>query len=204
MWLSNGKSGQSPTLIPNFSRMTAAGSSEVMSVLSPLDVANEFPRTAATATVTVGGSIVAGTTATITLSNPVLKSNDIYAQSISVTYTVLSTDTLDSVAAGLASLINTNKTARFFDVSATVSGDVITINWSGPVGNQTELAVSTSADVTLTASAGTLSGGEGPIVPFENFSATFGNSTVDFEIGNPYVIDYMQVTTLISQGFPII
>jgi len=207
MFLSNGKSGQSPTLLPNFSRTTAAGSSEVMSVLSPLDFENSNPRVAATATVTVSGTIAAGDTCSITLTNPVVTNNVLggaFASSIVADYVVASTDTLASVASALATLINSNATARFYDVEAAVSDDVITIKWGGPVGNFSTLAAVSGTSIVLTKSASELSGGSGPIVPFQNFSAVFGSATIDFATGNPYVLDYSQSSLLINQGFPIV
>lgn len=74
--------------------------------------------TAVPATATVGGTITANDTITLTASGGV---------AAAVTYTVKSTDTLATIAAGLAALINANATLVAYGVFASSLAAVVTI-----------------------------------------------------------------------------
>jgi RHS repeat-associated protein len=87
------------------------------------------PNNNGNSTVTVGGSTTTGDQVTLTAYNPSLG-----AGPESLTYAVLSTDTLTSIAAALTSLINADSKLPSLGVSATSTGAVITIAVSGGAG----------------------------------------------------------------------
>jgi hypothetical protein len=196
---------QSPTLIPNFSIPVGSNGRGLMQQ-GPAEYLAANPRANASATVTVGGTVTAGDTVTITLTNGVFSNSQIAQpnSAVSVTYTVLSTDTLDTIAEALAELLNENALLRYY-VRADAAGAVVTINWPGPVGNLTALAVSTSSGstVTLTESAASLSGGSGPVYVWENFNWSQGGGVKSFFIGNFYDVSSM-LSRLVQFGMPII
>ncbi len=87
------------------------------------------PNSNGNTTVTIGGSKTTGDQLTLTAYNPSLG-----AGPESLTYTVLSTDTLTTIAAALTSLINSDSKLLSLGVSATSTGAVITIAVSGGAG----------------------------------------------------------------------
>jgi uncharacterized protein (TIGR03437 family) len=105
-------------------------------------------------TVVVGGTITAKDTLTLTIGEPTGTTTNAY------TYTVLSTDTVDTVAQGLVAVINASNSGAgdpnvlvYDEVSrATI---VIVARIPGPNGNNISLATSTSSSATIT---GTTSG----------------------------------------------
>jgi hypothetical protein len=142
---------------------------------------------AATAVVTVGGTVAAGNTASVTFTSPALSAP------VTVTYTALSGDTIQSVAEGLASEINQNTTLGFYDVIATTEYDTVAdeakvvVNWPGPLGNLCVLSEAVTGSVTLTLSnSGVLSGGAGPVIPLNTFSVRLGGSATWFYQDTPF------------------
>jgi uncharacterized protein (TIGR03437 family) len=105
-------------------------------------------------TVVIGGTIQANDVATVTIN------------SVNYTYTVLSTDTLDTVAQGLVNAINSanagagDPNVLVYD-QKTLATIVLVARIPGPNGNNVTLAtsVSSSADITATASGASLAGG---------------------------------------------
>ncbi len=180
-------SRQSPTLLPNFS-IPVGSNGRGMQKLSPGQFANLYPRVNSTATVTVGGTAASGDVATLTLTNPAWKNPNlgITGASITVTYTLGASDTLDTVAEGLASAINESAAAPF--VIATAELGVLTISWPGPVGNFTTLAQTATGALTLTLSASSMSGGSGPAYVWDNFRWTARAQVSDYYMGNFYIL----------------
>lgn len=91
----------------------------------------------------IGGSKTTGDTLTVTVYDA-----GISGGSQAVTYTVASTDTLTSIASGLASAITSNSTVKNIGVSATSSGTVVTIQSNST--NPTTYRQSTSSGATET------------------------------------------------------
>ncbi len=180
-------SRQSPTLLPNFS-INAGSNGRGMLKLSPAQFLLANPRVSASATATVGGTAASGDIVTVTLSNPIWKNPNlgISGGSVTVTYTLGASDTLDSVAEGLASAINSSAAAPF--VVATAELAVLTISWPGPVGNFTTISQTVTGAITLTLSAGTLSGGAGPTYVWDNFRWTARSQVSDYMMGNFYLM----------------
>jgi RHS repeat-associated protein len=104
-------------------------------------------------TFTVGGTVSAGNTLTISAARPMFPSGG----TENVTYTVLSGDTLSSIAAGLVSLINADATLQGFGVSATSAGATINLVSYSPDPQTYTSSVSSGATETLTAGFGSTS-----------------------------------------------
>lgn len=186
-FLSPQSNSQSPTLLPNFSINVGSDGRGLLKV-SPAQFLAQNPRTNATVTATVGGTAASGDVVTVTLTNPVWNNGNlgITGGAVTVTYTLSGTDTLDSVAEELATLINTSAAAPF--VIATATAAVLTISWPGPVGNFTTVARTVTGALTLTLSAGTLSGGGGPTYVWDNFRWTARAQVSDYYMGNFYLL----------------
>ena len=113
----------------------------------------------AAGSVVVGGTISAGNDATITIGNPTASG----ANTIAYKYTVVSSDTLESVAVALTKLINAGKEDP--NVLAIEDAGLATIHLiarqPGLAGNNITLTttLSTNATLSLTASSSNLSGG---------------------------------------------
>ena len=114
----------------------------------------------AEASVVVGGTITSGNTLTVTIGNTNVAGT---AVTVNYNYTVLSSDTLDSVAVGLTKVINAGNGDP--NVLATEETGFATIHLiarqPGVNGNNITLATSasTSATVTVTANGASLQGG---------------------------------------------
>ncbi len=190
---------RNPTLIPSFDKpvMSAGGTLDHQSPASFL-AAN--PRTDATITATIGGTITAADTVAITLT-----SGAIAGGSITQTYTVGGADTTASIANSLATLFNNSAAAQAENIRATVAGSVITIYVSGPVGN-TVVATKTAAGtetVTFSGTGGALTGGTGPVFAVNNFTFHWKGTNTAYWYGQPYIIPTDALAAMAAQGMPI-
>jgi hypothetical protein len=183
------------TLLPQFNIPTLLNGTTTAT--SPADLLVLEPRNNASATATIGGTVTAGTTVSL-----VLTQNQLPGGAVTYTYDVLSGDTLASIAAGLASLIAADPVAQSFGIYATTDEAVVTVNWPGPAGNFAVLTGSASADETVMISPdnGALSGGTGPIIPTQNFEVQWAGSTLVFWQGMPQQVSYQILGTMIAQG----
>lgn len=194
---------RNPTLIPNFDRSVANGST--IDHENPATYLANNPRTNATETVTLGGTTTTGDTVALTFTQAQLPSG-----AVTVTYTVISGDTvIAEVAAGLASLINSSASLGAFEIYATTVDAVMTVNWPGPVGNFCVMtkAVTGSATETVTlGNSGVFASGAGPIIVTDNFDfAPNGSSQPSsYFHGNVYVLGYDVITQMVAQARPII
>ncbi|HEY9773365.1 MAG TPA: cysteine peptidase family C39 domain-containing protein, partial [Planktothrix sp.] len=100
-----------------------------------------------TCTATIGGTITASNTVTITTHDPALAGGQ-----KSDTYTVLAGDTTTTIATGLKNLINADTSLQAIGVSATSSGAVVTM--SSTSTNVTTYTTSTSGGATETLTLG--------------------------------------------------
>lgn len=181
-WFNGVGDQRNPTLVPMYDHTAMInGSQNTLSVAEYLD---EFPQVAASETVTLGGTVTSTDTVSITGTNASESST------ATVTYTVGSTDTADSIANGLADGISANSTLSDF-IEAYSSSGVITVTAinPGPGGNSIKLAVSKSSGatetITLGNSNGNLSGGSGPIIPLTNFEFMYNGTLMNFWRGIP-------------------
>jgi YD repeat-containing protein len=101
-----------------------------------------------TDTATVGGTVTSGNVLTITAHDAGLSGGQ-----EAVSYTVLGTDTLTTIAAGLAAAVNADTHLQAIGVSATSSAAVITL--SSTSVNVTSYTESTSGGATETITLGT-------------------------------------------------
>jgi hypothetical protein len=194
-------SAQNPLLVPDFYTPVSTGGA--MARLSPNQMLGSAPykRTAATATVTLGGTWANGDTATITFTNGVFAS---YGNPRTITVTAPSGATPSSVADQLVAAIEADPVLASFGVQASNVAGVITLSQLGPVGNFTNIGVSkVSASGTITDSASVLSGGAGAAWPFSNISYTFNGQTFWFKSRTPVVIPTPVLTAMVRDGQPV-
>ncbi len=190
---------QAPTLLPNFNpQVTGNGT---LSNVSPANLLAEFPRTPSSTSAVIGGTITAGDTVSLKINAAVLP-NDL----LEVTYTVLSSDTVDTIAAALADLINESLVAQQFGYFATVDLATVTVNQQSAVGNFATVtsAVTGSATETVTIATPALSGGAGPTIPLDNFGYVYNGSNLMFWMYKPVELDYALLSSLCTQGYPVI
>jgi len=206
-----GRPGQydplSPTLIPNFNRpvINASGG---MDMPSTQGFVNDYPRVAATALVTIGGTIAAGNTVTLTLTQGQLPSG-----AISATYTCVTSDTVQTVAEGLVTALNTALRAANISTVWATSGSgssaleaEVIANWNGPLGNFAVLSGTNTGSISLTftPSNGALSGGSGAVVCANNFNYSYNGNTMAFYYGQAYNLDSDILVAMVSQDRPMV
>jgi hypothetical protein len=159
-------------------------------------------RTTATAQATVGGTVTAGNTVSLTLSHPLLSGG-----AVSVTYTVQSGDSPASIAEGLASLLNGSAALQYYDIVALAQEATVTIDWPGPLGNLATLSASVSSGatetVTLAPSSGLFSGGGGSIIPVDDARLVRNQSVIQLYGGRPLDTDPATVQFLAQSHAPI-
>ena len=196
---------RNPTLLPNFYKPVVIGNTT--GLRSPRGYVQASPRVSATVNATVGGTITAGDVITLTFTVGTLPGG-----SLAVKYTVVSTDTTETIAESLASAVNANATAQSFGLTAGITGasnpEEINFFWDGPVGNFVTVSASVSGSatetITFSPTSGKMSGGSGPIIASNNFSFQNNNSTHAYFFGNPYNPPYTVLSLMVSQGMPIV
>ncbi len=196
---------RNPTLLPNFYKPVVIGNTT--GLRSPRGYVQSNPRVSATASATVGGTVTAGDVITLTFSVGTLPGG-----SLAVKYTVVSTDTTETIAESLATAVNVNPTAQNYGLTAGITGaanpEELNFLWTGPIGNFVTISASVSGSatetITLSPSNGLMSGGSGPIIASNNFSYQAGNSTHAYFFGNPYNPPYTVLADMVRQGMPIV
>lgn len=192
----------SPTLIPNFYKgfMSLNGT---LDYKSPAKVAQDFPQTAATATATIGGTITSGNTVTLTVSQ-----GQFSGGAISGTYTVQGSDTVATVAEGVATALNEAAESAGNPFLAEASEAVVTVSWPGPMGNTAVLSATKSGGatetITLSPSNGVMSGGTGPVFCANNFNFTWNGSVMSFYYGKPYFLGNDLLSALANADMPVV
>lgn len=195
-----------PTLIPNFytAVVNARGG---LDVRTPAQMATDSGRTNATASVTVAGTITAGDTATITLTQAQIPNG-----AVSYVHTIVTSENAQTVAAALASGLNAALTSAGVPAIATVgtttfaSEAVVTVNWNGPAGNKAVLTASKTGAVTVTVApvGGVLSGGTGVVFVSSNFNFAYRGSTLSFYYGKAYQVDAGLLAALVTAKAPVV
>lgn len=193
----------SPTLIPNF-YMPSASNQHTLDYQSPAQYLQDNPRSAASATVTIAGTVASGDKATVTLTQGQLPSG-----SVTASYTAVSGDTADTVAEGLASALNAVIRSQLGNalvtaIYATADEAVVTIEWDGPMGNFAGLTTGTSGSMTVTASASTLSGGSGPVFCANNFNYQYNGSSLVFYYGKQYALGAGLLKLFAAADMPVV
>lgn len=193
---------RNPTLVPNFDRPVASGAGTTDST-SPAAFLAANPRVDATVTATIGGTPAAGDTVTLTVTCG--------QNVITHTYTVVSGDTVTTIAEGLGSLFNTDASANGLGLYTVMGGTSLSaelvFHWNGPVGNFAVLTDSLSAGATETVTlgnSGVFAGGSGPVIVTNNFNFSWNGATQSYWYGNPYILDYLLIKALVTQGLFIV
>jgi hypothetical protein len=145
-----------PTLIPA-DYNAVVNSSGGMDIKSPAQFVIDNPRTAATLTATISGTITNADKVTMTLTQPQLPNGK-----LSVTHTVITSETIQDIAESLASQMNSAIQAvsrgLASNIWCTTGYDsvaheaVVTVNWAGPMGNSAYLTgnvIGTSETITI-------------------------------------------------------
>jgi RHS repeat-associated protein len=150
-------------------------------------------------TATIGGTITAGNTVSLKVSGAGL------ASARTETYTVLSTDTLATIAAGLAALVNADTTLKGIGVTATSSGAVVSVS-NAPInyplyipsvtGGATEtiaLAMNNNSKQ-LAVIGGTITSGDTVSINVSDFGLSGGTET------DSYTVTSSDTPTTIATG----
>jgi hypothetical protein len=98
---------------PTYTGSTSTGATETITLGSNVN---------GNVAATIGGTVTAGNTVSIKVSGAGL------ASARTETYTVLSTDTLTTIAAGLTALVNADATLKGIGITATSSGAVVSVS----------------------------------------------------------------------------
>jgi hypothetical protein len=208
--------GRQPTLLPNFDVPVVLDADTtdqtIVGLYSPAHYLSYFPRALSSVTLTVSGTITNNDTLSVTLTNGILLTPSPVGTR-TVTVTAVTGDTITTVATKIAKALNDDVTLQPYGVFADTGpggagglSNVVTLNWPGPLGNFTTVTTSkspTGATETLTLSASALSGGSGPVIPFQNFWFSQGGQTSDFWIGQPVQLDYYTLSLFVAQGMPV-
>jgi hypothetical protein len=142
---------------------------------------------------------------------------------VTKTYTLVGADSATTIAAGLVALINGDANLSAASIRASNAAGVITITQPGVIGNSTVVSVTITetgggtetctftpsnghmGGATGSTTSGPLAGGSGPIIVANNFEFAMGNSQVQaFFYGQPYVLGYDVITSMVAQGMPIL
>lgn len=186
--------GRNPTLLPNFDRPFAKNG--VITLTPSSELAGELGTAVpASGSVTVAGTVAAGNVISLVVKSPV------FAPSVTIQYTAVSTDTLDTIASALASLINGSSILSSYGYWANADGAAVVVNQRGPVGNFATLSASSTGAETFTVVQP--SGGSGAIVPLSNFAWAYNGVVKDYFYGLPYALPYHQLSVMVAQGLPI-
>lgn len=170
----------------------------------------------ATRTATVGGTVTASETVSITFTNANLPGGDTTVQ-----YTVQGGDNEQAVAAGLEAAIDGNSELQAAGITASSAAGVVTISIPATLHNTLTLSKQDGANTTLTldaaptetvtvsgnptetATVGAFTGGSGPIIPIDTFSYVFGNALVEFRAGHPVLVPADLLAAMLADGLPI-
>ena len=197
---------QNPTLLPLMDMAVNSGQG-TLDVMSPTRYLAQFPRASAAVTCTVSGTIT-------NLDTVKLKFTSNFFAGGSYTtaaYTIVTADTLATIAGQLDDLVDTDPVLAGLGVSGLMTGNTnpnqMSVTWNGPVGNfVTVSAIVTGAqtEVFTFGNSGVLAGGSGPIIPTANFAFSYNGTVVNFQYGKLVNVDSGLLAALVSQGRPII
>ena len=153
----------------------------------------------ATATATVAGThFIAGDQVSLSCSN-----SNLAGFPATVTYTLGSSETATTVAAGLTALINANATLIAANLTALSALGVITISQQGSNGNLTTLASSVTAIGHTAGLVGNVSGPGGGHAGNETITITPGSGTATATIGGTvFVANDTVALTFTNPAFP--
>jgi hypothetical protein len=166
-----------------------------------------------------GGVGAVGNTVALTVTNSLLTGSP-----ITKTYTVVAGNDATAVAAGLKALVNADTVLAAAGYAATNSANVLSVTnpaVAGPTaysrtsavitftlaGDPTEtltIAAGETETFTLNPLTGIFAGGDGPVIPYNNFSYVWHSATMNFWIGQPVIVPYDLLAALVADGEPIV
>lgn len=211
LWL-RGLDTQNPQLTPNTDYPASSGSG-TLDVLAPSKYLSTYPRTDATVTMTIGGTITNLDTIALTFTNAAIPVIGAQVGGLYKTaaYTVVTADTVATVADALESLVNLDANLSALGIYATKAGTSngarVILRQSGPVGNSTTVTSTVTGAATETTTfgnSGVMASGTGPIVPIANFSFSYGGQVFNFQYGKPQNVDSGMLASMIAQKAPIL
>ena len=151
---------RNPTLVPNFDLSVDSGAGTI-DHQSPLLYLQNNPRADAAITATVGGTVTTGDSIGLVFGHALLPNGQ-----LGVAYSAAAGDSVSNIAQKLCDAINDSTVAAALQLRADSVRGVITVHWSGPVGNfATLLGYVNAATVTLTIT-GSATQGDWNVVQF--------------------------------------
>ena len=207
---------------------TSSGAKATIAAPGAIGTLTTAANTNGVETATISGTPTASETPSITITDAGLPGG---AQTL--TYTVQLADTNASIAAGFAALVAANAGCIASGITASAVGAVCSIASASPnqttysdtdsahttitlAGGPSETATAagaatetaTEANHTLGSEVLTvtspMAGGSGPIIPTFNFQFNTGDGfMMDFWQNKPYLVDFLTLQKLVTQGMPI-
>lgn len=205
--------GQNPQLIPSLDYPSSTGAGGTVDVLAPSKYLAAFPRTDATVTLTIGGTITNLDTIRLRFANPIIPAIGAQAADLYQTaaYTIVTADTTTTVADALESLVNLDPNLQALGIYATKAGTSnasrLILRQSGPIGNNTTVTAVVTGAATETATfgaSGVMAGGTGPVIPIANFKFSYNGTMSNFWYAKPQNVGSDMLAAMISQGVPIL
>lgn len=202
---------RNPTLLPNFDSIVASGSG-TNDRESPAVFLQNNPRTDATATATIGGTITTNDEITIVAANGIFGGSyygGLQPAQLSHTVKAGAGDTVGTIAEALAAAFNDDVVAQAVGLHADVggaSGAVITFRHNGPVGNFTTLSAPTEQPSTITVGGTALTGDQFAVLFSGPVFGAVLPATADALIGGTLVAGDTVALTFTNTGistFPI-
>ena len=200
---------RNPTLVPNFDIPVTSSTGDVTND-SPANFLVQNPRADALATATIGGTVTTGDKLALVLANPILSGNQFGGLSpaeLSFEYTAGASDTVNTIAAAFADLINDNAFAQALNARADVTGAVLSVHQEGPIGNLSTLTAPLGQPSKITVGGTALTGDEfvvlfagpalGPVAPATAEVIITGTSIV---VGDTVALTFTNASVA---GFPI-
>lgn len=155
----------------------------VSGLISDAQILRDNPRSDASITITMGGTITNGNSLTVNVNDFRLPGG-----TVQFVIPVVTADDLASVAAKLAKALAESPVLRDLGAYASHVAAVVTLKMPGPLSNFATLSRTLSGGATLTAAlgnSGSLAGGAGPVIPLDDFDVCVGGMSLFFVAGQP-------------------
>lgn len=187
-----------PTLVPQIFKAVSLNGRVITK--SPWKFLADNPRSYASCTATIAGTIANNDNLRITIVLPALSGGK-------TVFNVLATgsDTTSSLAQKIAKAISDDPTMQDFGIYATSALNVVTIKGPGLVGNNlvVQQAVTVGAETISLSNSGVPSGGSGPIIPCSSFNYQYNGILYSFQAGIPVNVPAGLVAKLVADAKPI-
>ncbi len=161
----------------------------------------KYPRTFASITLTVGGSVTDGDTMTVNLNLAPLSGGK-----IAKTIAIVSGDTTTTVAQKIVKAFADDATFQAYGGVIHATAAVVTVKWPSLIGNEATLTRTLSGGATITgtiANSGVFASGAGPVIPFKSFTFAHQGTTYSLEAGKPANLPAVVVKAMVAAKQPI-